>query len=81
MLKASDLGFFNKLSNCICFLIQILQAIQAKYVLTCAGLYSDKISQLTGGNKNPKIVPFRGEYLLLSKEKSHMVKGNIYPVI
>jgi len=25
-------------------------------------------------------VPFRGEYLLLAKEKQHMVRGNISPV-
>jgi 2-hydroxyglutarate dehydrogenase len=35
---------------------------------------------MSGCSSEPKIVPFRGEYLLLSPEKSHMVKGNIYPV-
>lgn len=29
---------------------------------------------------DPKIIPFRGEYLLLSPQKQHMIKGNIYPV-
>ncbi|XP_044749644.1 L-2-hydroxyglutarate dehydrogenase, mitochondrial [Coccinella septempunctata] len=52
----------------------------AKYVLTCAGLYSDKISMLTGCPRNPRIVPFRGEYLLLKPSKRKMVKCNIYPV-
>lgn len=56
------------------------QRILSKYVLTCAGLQADKIAALTGNKNTPKIVPFRGEYLLLSKSKSHMVKGNIYPV-
>ena len=28
----------------------------------------------------PKIVPFRGDYLVLKPEKSNMVNGNIYPV-
>ncbi|XP_055920046.1 L-2-hydroxyglutarate dehydrogenase, mitochondrial [Eupeodes corollae] len=56
------------------------QRIQTRYVLTCGGLQSDILAGLTGCSKDPKIVPFRGEYLLLSPEKCHMVKGNIYPV-
>ncbi|XP_055838171.1 L-2-hydroxyglutarate dehydrogenase, mitochondrial [Episyrphus balteatus] len=56
------------------------QRIQTRYVLTCGGLQSDILAGLTGCSKDPKIVPFRGEYLLLTPEKCHMVKGNIYPV-
>uniref|UniRef100_A0A336LS65 L-2-hydroxyglutarate dehydrogenase, mitochondrial n=1 Tax=Culicoides sonorensis TaxID=179676 RepID=A0A336LS65_CULSO len=56
------------------------QRITTKYVLTCGGLQSDILAKLTGCSATPKIVPFRGEYLLLNPEKSHMVKGNIYPV-
>lgn len=55
------------------------QTIQTKYVLTCGGLQSDKLAELTGCPRAPRIVPFRGEYLLLSPEKCHMIKGNIYP--
>ena len=54
--------------------------IQARYVITCGGLYSDKLAQMTGGKRDPKIVPFRGDYLILRPEKSYLVKGNIYPV-
>jgi len=54
--------------------------IQAKYVITCGGLYSDKLAKMTGGARDPKIIPFRGDYLILKPEKSHLVKGNIYPV-
>lgn len=54
--------------------------ISAKYVLTCGGLFADKLANMTGNTNAPKIVPFRGEYLLLNKNKSHLVKGNIYPV-
>jgi 2-hydroxyglutarate dehydrogenase len=54
--------------------------ISAKYVLTCAGLQADKVAAMTGNENPPKIVPFRGEYLLLNPKKAHMVKGNIYPV-
>lgn len=54
--------------------------IKAKNVLTCGGLQSDKLAELSGCSPNPKIVPFRGEYLLLDKSKCAMIKGNIYPV-
>jgi L-2-hydroxyglutarate oxidase LhgO len=54
--------------------------IQATYVITCGGLYSDKLAQMTGGQRDPKIVPFRGDYLVLKPEKAHLVQGNIYPV-
>ncbi|KAK6640186.1 hypothetical protein RUM44_011872 [Polyplax serrata] len=54
--------------------------IQAKYVLTCGGLQSDKLSDLSYCSKDPRIVPFRGEYLILKPEKCYLVNGNIYPV-
>jgi L-2-hydroxyglutarate oxidase LhgO len=54
--------------------------IEAKAVITCGGLYSDTLAKLTGGAQDPKIVPFRGDYLILKPEKSHLVRGNIYPV-
>lgn len=56
------------------------ERIRAKYVITCGGLYSDKLAQKSGCNPLPKIVPFRGDYLLLKPEKSNLVRGNIYPV-
>ena len=54
--------------------------IEAKAVITCGGLYADKLGQMTGGARDPKIVPFRGDYLVLRPEKSALVQGNIYPV-
>ncbi|XP_035704551.1 L-2-hydroxyglutarate dehydrogenase, mitochondrial isoform X4 [Folsomia candida] len=56
------------------------KSIRAKYVLTCGGLQSDRLSEMSGGSRNPRIIPFRGEYLLLNKDKAHMIRGNIYPV-
>lgn len=49
-------------------------------VINCAGLYSDKVARLTVQNLNVKIIPFRGEYYKLRKEKEHLVKNLIYPV-
>jgi L-2-hydroxyglutarate oxidase len=51
-----------------------------KLVINCAGLYSDKIARLTVPNVNVKIIPFRGEYYKLKKEKEYLVKNLIYPV-
>lgn len=51
-----------------------------KQLINCAGLYSDKIAKLTSNNIAVKIVPFRGEYFTLKKEKEYLVKNLIYPV-
>lgn len=52
----------------------------SKLIINCAGLYSDKVARLTSKNVNVKIIPFRGEYFKLKKEKEHLVKNLIYPV-
>lgn len=54
--------------------------LSCRYVVTCGGLYSDRLAEKSGCESDPRIVPFRGEYLKLKVEKSHLVKGNIYPV-
>jgi L-2-hydroxyglutarate oxidase LhgO len=48
--------------------------------VNAAGAYSDRIAHMFGTGQNYKILPFRGTYRRLSKEKRHLVKGNIYPV-
>src|SRR5579885_1070477 len=54
--------------------------VEARAVITCAGLQSDRLAKMTGGKPDPKIVPFRGDYLILKPEKRSLVRGNIYPV-
>lgn len=54
--------------------------IEAKSVINCAGLFSDYFSRLTGNNEHPKVVPFKGNYYLLSDRLSKSIKTNIYPV-
>ncbi|XP_066550542.1 L-2-hydroxyglutarate dehydrogenase, mitochondrial [Amia ocellicauda] len=56
------------------------EGVRCRYVLTCGGLYSDRLSQISGCSSEPRIVPFRGDYLVLKPEKHYLVKGNIYPV-
>jgi L-2-hydroxyglutarate oxidase len=53
---------------------------QSKFLINCAGLYSDKIARLTSTRVDVKIIPFRGEYYKLKKEKEYLVKNLIYPV-
>jgi len=52
----------------------------AKLIINCAGLYSDKVTAMTREKVNYKIIPFRGEYYKLRKEKEYLVKNLIYPV-
>jgi L-2-hydroxyglutarate oxidase len=51
---------------------------RAKFLVNCAGLYSDKVAKICGVNPGLQIIPFRGEYYKLKKE--HLVKNLIYPV-
>ncbi len=54
---------------------------ETKLVVNCAGLYSDKIAQLTQREAvGVRIVPFRGEYYKIRPEKQYLVKNLIYPV-
>ncbi|XP_018058498.1 PREDICTED: L-2-hydroxyglutarate dehydrogenase, mitochondrial [Atta colombica] len=56
------------------------RCIPTKYVLTCGGLHADRLAVMTGCDVNPRIVPFRGEYLLLNENKRHLCTTNVYPV-
>ncbi|MFV1883071.1 MAG: L-2-hydroxyglutarate oxidase [Balneola sp.] len=55
-------------------------SFKSKYVIGCAGLYSDKVAQ-SGGVKSPvQIVPFKGEYYELKPEAEYLVNHLIYPL-
>jgi L-2-hydroxyglutarate oxidase LhgO len=53
---------------------------QARYVVACAGLHSDRLARLMGLASEVQIVPFRGEYYYVRPERSTLVRGLIYPV-
>jgi len=64
-----------------CFIITTKKSeYKAKFLINCAGLFSDKISALCGLNRDIRIIPFRGEYFTLKKESRYLVKNLIYPV-
>ncbi len=56
------------------------RTIEARHVITCAGLHADTLARMTGGARDPKIIPFRGDYLVLRADRSGLVAGNVYPV-
>ncbi len=53
---------------------------EARFVINCAGLHSDRVARMTGADPGARIVPFRGEYFELVPEKRHLVNTLIYPV-
>lgn len=56
------------------------QTLTTRLVINCSGLYSDKVAKLGKMKIDYKIIPFRGEYYQLKKEKEYLVKNLIYPV-
>jgi (S)-2-hydroxyglutarate dehydrogenase len=52
----------------------------ARYVVNCAGLYSDRIARMAGDDPGMLLVPFRGEYYDLAAARQELVRGLIYPV-
>jgi L-2-hydroxyglutarate oxidase len=53
---------------------------QARYLIACGGLQSDRLARLAGLSVDFQIVPFRGEYYRLPPEKNGIVSTLIYPV-
>jgi len=54
--------------------------MRSRYVINCAGLYSDTIARMAGLETKLAIVPFRGEYYEIRPERRYLVKNLIYPV-
>lgn len=50
------------------------------YLFNCAGTGTDTIAKMFNLAKDYRLLPFKGIYYKLSKEKNYLVNGNIYPV-
>ena len=50
------------------------------FLISCAGLHSDRVIRMLGQQPTFKILPFRGEYFQLPAEKSQIVTHPIYPI-
>jgi L-2-hydroxyglutarate oxidase len=54
--------------------------LPADRVVNCAGLHADRIARMAGLRPPARIVPFRGEYYELRRDRRDLVNGLIYPV-
>jgi L-2-hydroxyglutarate oxidase LhgO len=54
--------------------------VSTRFIVNCAGLFSDRIARLDGVDIKMRIVPFRGDYYDLKIEAQGKVKNLIYPV-
>jgi L-2-hydroxyglutarate oxidase len=54
--------------------------LEARRVLTCAGLQADRVAALSGGGREPRVVAFRGDYWQLRPQARHLCRNMIYPV-
>ena len=55
-------------------------AFTGDFLITCAGLYSDRVPALAGEPRQTRVLPFRGEYYKLRPERQYLVSHLIYPV-
>jgi L-2-hydroxyglutarate oxidase len=53
---------------------------EGDFLINCAGLHCDRVSQMAGERREARIVPFRGEYYRIRPERQHLVRNLIYPV-
>jgi L-2-hydroxyglutarate oxidase len=53
---------------------------EADFVINCAGLHCDRVSELAGEKREVRIVPFRGEYYQIKPDRQFLVRNLIYPV-
>jgi len=54
--------------------------VRSRFLLTCAGLYADRVTARAGGPSDVRIVPFRGEYYEVVPSRRFLVRTMIYPV-
>jgi L-2-hydroxyglutarate oxidase len=70
-----------KTLNGVSYVRTAYHEFSCKLVINCAGLYSDKVAQMNQVEEiDVKIIPFRGEYYKIKKEREYLVKNLIYPV-
>jgi L-2-hydroxyglutarate oxidase LhgO len=55
-------------------------SLQSRYLINCAGLHADRVARRAGLHSSVRIIPFRGEYYMLSPEAGSLVRALLYPV-
>lgn len=58
----------------------VKNTINARLVVNTSGLHSDRVARMMVKDPGVRIIPFRGEYYNIKKEKEYLVKNLIYPV-
>ncbi len=56
------------------------ETFKSEFLINCAGLFSDTVAELDNIKPDLRIIPFRGEYYVLSQEKAYLVNNMIYPI-
>jgi L-2-hydroxyglutarate oxidase LhgO len=51
-----------------------------RHLITCAGVQADRVARLTGFRSAARMVPFRGDYFVLTPDARRLVRGLIYPL-
>ncbi len=54
--------------------------VHCRWLVNCAGVQADRVAGRAGVNPGLRMVPFRGEYKLLTPQAEPLVRGLIYPV-
>jgi L-2-hydroxyglutarate oxidase len=53
---------------------------EGDFLINCAGLHCDRVSELAGEKREVRIVPFRGEYYKIKPDRQFLARHLIYPV-
>jgi L-2-hydroxyglutarate oxidase LhgO len=56
------------------------ECVRLDRLVICAGLYADMLAVMCRDDSDPRIIPFRGDYMALSPPSTELVRGLIYPV-
>lgn len=56
------------------------RTFMARLIINTAGLYCDKVAQMTGQKIDVRIIPFRGEYYDVREDRRGLLRNLIYPV-
>ncbi len=80
VLKGQEVTGFEKQGDITEVTTKQGNRFKAKYIITCAGLQSDRMAKKEGAKIDNTIIGFRGDYFDLSDKGRSKVKNLIYPV-
>ncbi len=56
------------------------ETVSCRFLVACGGLMADRLARMQGLDADFRILPYRGEYYRLAKQKNDIVHHLIYPV-